>query len=341
MQQHNDELDTMTATAPGKPRAARKPRTAKITPSVAKAAMEAKAEDNAKQQETTPIADGAYTPETFAAAGGIVEQPTLHGKPYNPADIAASTEKLKAAFENPADAVDRMMELFDAIDPERELIRVAKACDIGTNAGVTLDDFKAELPALGKRVTEAISIYHVKDDTTEKIAIETGVLANTITQRLEKERKTAVEDLNARVIAINADFKIMAAPFEKIKEFARGKINLYREDKAAKAKAEADRIQALLDAQRQKQIADAKAAGKEITGTGLTIPVAPIANTTHSDTGKAVGTKRWTARILNPMHIPAEYMIPDITKINAAIRAGVREIPGVEIKQDASVQFRA
>lgn len=243
----------------------------------------------------------------------------------------------KAAGVTTPDLADAMMEeTFDAIDPKRTLQDYAVAYE--AQKMIPLEN--AGLDILAHRVTEAIKGLVIADDDTEKFAIETGVLAKTIADRIESERKTRVEPLNKQVKDVNAEFKTMGAPFETIKDLARKAVMAYRDLKAAAARAEAERVQKILDDQRRAQIEAAKAAGRAVTGTGLTIPVAEQANTTHSDTGKAVGTKRWTATIIDTKQIPAEFMIPDMTKINAAVRAGVREIPGVEIKQVENVSFR-
>lgn len=61
--------------------------------------------------------------------------------------------------------------------------------------------------------------------------------------------------------------------------------------------------------------------------TGTTTPVKGI-------------TKTWTYEILNEQVIPREYLVVDTAAITAAIRQGIREIPGVKIFQKEGLTIR-
>lgn len=56
-------------------------------------------------------------------------------------------------------------------------------------------------------------------------------------------------------------------------------------------------------------------------------------------TGTSVRTV-WSAEIVDANQVPAEYCSPDARKINAAVAAGVRDIPGVLISQKTQVSTR-
>lgn len=51
--------------------------------------------------------------------------------------------------------------------------------------------------------------------------------------------------------------------------------------------------------------------------------------------------KVWTHDIEDESKIPREYMTVDVKRIRDAVRAGLREIPGVRIFQDIQTSFRA
>lgn len=56
---------------------------------------------------------------------------------------------------------------------------------------------------------------------------------------------------------------------------------------------------------------------------------------TRGDLGGVVSLRsRWTFRVTDPVLIPREYLMVDETKLNAAIRGGMRELPGVEVYDD-------
>lgn len=51
--------------------------------------------------------------------------------------------------------------------------------------------------------------------------------------------------------------------------------------------------------------------------------------------------KRWTFEVIDPHAVPREHLTVDEKSIREAVRAGVREIPGVRIYQDAGLAVRA
>ena len=51
-------------------------------------------------------------------------------------------------------------------------------------------------------------------------------------------------------------------------------------------------------------------------------------------------TRRWKGTVIDEAKVPREYLTVDQTKINAAIKLGIREIPGVRIFQDVSLSVR-
>jgi len=58
-------------------------------------------------------------------------------------------------------------------------------------------------------------------------------------------------------------------------------------------------------------------------------PIRPI-----SENVKVWTTKVWVFDIADESIVPKEYLSPDISKINAAIKSGVREIKGIKIRQE-------
>jgi hypothetical protein len=58
-------------------------------------------------------------------------------------------------------------------------------------------------------------------------------------------------------------------------------------------------------------------------------PAAPLA----SENGSASVRHEWKATIVDSSRVPRRYLVPDVKAINAAVRAGERDIPGVRIEQ--------
>lgn len=55
--------------------------------------------------------------------------------------------------------------------------------------------------------------------------------------------------------------------------------------------------------------------------------------------GGVVVKKVWTFKILNKDEVPQQYLVVDEVAVRAAIRSGVREIPGVNIYQEDQVSL--
>ena len=60
----------------------------------------------------------------------------------------------------------------------------------------------------------------------------------------------------------------------------------------------------------------------------------------RSESGTASTYSRWTFCLTNIDEVPREYMMVDVQKVNAAIRQGVREIPGLNIYEEKSIRIR-
>jgi hypothetical protein len=67
-------------------------------------------------------------------------------------------------------------------------------------------------------------------------------------------------------------------------------------------------------------------------------PATAVATTKLAGTS---GTKRWKATVVDPQLVPRKYLIVDERLINADMKAGVREIPGVRIEQVDGLAVRA
>ena len=59
-----------------------------------------------------------------------------------------------------------------------------------------------------------------------------------------------------------------------------------------------------------------------------------------TDNGTVYERKYWTFKIVNFDKIPREYLMVDSKKVNAAIRAGIRNIDGLEIYQEVEIATR-
>jgi hypothetical protein len=90
---------------------------------------------------------------------------------------------------------------------------------------------------------------------------------------------------------------------------------------------------------------DARRRAEEATQVSIAAQSAPAVRVTPTSltarSGSASAVKRWTGVVEDESLVPREYLIVDQKAINAAVKAGVREIPGVKIEQVSGLSVRA
>ncbi len=121
----------------------------------------------------------------------------------------------------------------------------------------------------------------------------------------------------------------MTLPLKEAESILKKKLLAYHKECQRKAEEEAKKKQQEMDKTSEK-LGLAKVEVK---------PNIP-SNQTKGAIGTAYITKRWTFTVENKEKVPEEYKILDTTKINNAIRAGIREIPGLRIYQEERIGAR-
>lgn len=159
-------------------------------------------------------------------------------------------------------------------------------------------------------------------------------------KKAEEKRKFFVSPLNDHVARINAFFRNFTQPLTEMRGVIEPKMLSWRRAEDARIAAEEERIKKEQAAIQRKLEKDAKKNGDPVPQT-LPVPtVAPQAKTVFAENGMATVKKNWAWRVKNEDIIPNEYWILDEKKINAAVRAGIRNIRGVEIYQEESLSVR-
>lgn len=216
----------------------------------------------------------------------------------------------------------------------KNIVKPETALDYHNSAVIA--EAQKETPVLQTKLAALI----VNNDDAEKLCIETGVIIARIEKELEAERKRIVDPKNKELKEINSFFKQFSDQLDALKETARKKIGDYRSEKERKRLEEQKRLDAILAQQREEELKRAQAEGTTAPAIGLSVPVAPIANTVHSDTGAASGRSVWKWSVEDLTKVPEEYFILDEKKINGLVRGGVREIAGIKIYEEKDVSFR-
>jgi hypothetical protein len=96
----------------------------------------------------------------------------------------------------------------------------------------------------------------------------------------------------------------------------------------------------------QERAATARREAEEATQRSIAAQAAPPSRAAGpsklaSTAGSAAVRHEWKAVVVNEFDLPREYLTPDVKKINAVVKAGVRSIPGVRIEQVSGLAVRA
>lgn len=189
--------------------------------------------------------------------------------------------------------------------------------------------YDRELELLVVRARE----IEVRDDGSLRLAVETAAAAKKLDGAIEKLRKQWVEEPNRFVRTVNNLAKRYQDNLKQVEVTLKRKISDYqyqveleRRKAEARAREEARKLQERLQA-------EAEAAGVEAPE--VATPVIPErATTVRTAKGSAIQRTQWTFEVVDPLLVPREYLMVDEKAIRAAVRAGVREIPGVRIYEE-------
>ena len=196
--------------------------------------------------------------------------------------------------------------------------------------------------------TKAEAMVIESDETVIGATNLLGYIAQSKKQ-FEDRRTGIVKPLNDNVKRVNDAFRGITAPLNTAETILKQKVLIYNRAQEKKRQEEIARIEAerkVAEEQRQKEIEERKQTlgalgiNEEETGpldgpilqTYLMPPVIPTM--TKTSLGSATIKKVWTFEITDETLIPRTYFTVDEKKIREAVRAGVREIPGVRIYQD-------
>lgn len=197
-----------------------------------------------------------------------------------------------------------------------------------------------QLQAQGAQYLAAAQTLEVVDQATLTEATNLlGFLAETKKQ-VENRRKWFVKPLNDHVKAINDWFHGIAAPLEQADSILRGKVLRYRQEEERKRREEEARLRRLAEEEARKRREEAEAAAKaageappepELFAPPPVVVVPQMARTTKADFGAVQARKTWEFEIVDESQVPREFLMVNEKAIRAAVKAGVRNIPGVRI----------
>lgn len=227
--------------------------------------------------------------------------------------VKAINERFKGPRSELEEADDLVRQKVLAYEREQEQARAQEQARLDAERRAAEEQAEAERRRKAQEAAEAESAAAEAEATRQ---------AEIAAQKNEKRSLIASMDDRglAALIATEgspADEVGMAAEEVEARKRARE-----AQERAAQARQEAEESQ-------QREIAAKSAPALQVAAT-------PLA----SASGSASVRREWKAEVIDKAQIPNEFLIVDMKKINAVVKAGVREIPGVKIEQVAGLAVR-
>lgn len=230
-----------------------------------------------------------------------------------------------------------------------------------------------------KEFSSQVQIIEVKDTESEQQAITFLSAIKARYNRIEQLRKFFVQPLNDQVKAINNKFKLQTEPLAKLEDKIKSALILYVEEKERLAQEEADRLRAeqeekeridreklakalkaeeearlkaenaRSDASRKKaeEMAE-KAKQQRLEATAalenqeMVLVEAPE-KSVRAEGGLMTAKKIWTFEVVDEKKLRAfrpDLFILDAKAVQTEIRGGEREIAGLRIYQETSINVK-
>jgi len=179
----------------------------------------------------------------------------------------------------------------------------------------------------------------VKDDASAKQSIEMVAQADRLFKTLDKRRKEIIDKPDTFVRSFNSFVKVFKDSLLSIMKDGKQKfadyeyqVELNRRINEKKAQDEVKKKQKVMDEAAEKAGVDKVVMPKMV--------VPKKQEPTRSKSGSASVKLEWDFEVLDLKEVPKNWMCVDQSKVNIAIKAGIREIPGIRIFEKPKTRFR-
>ena len=176
----------------------------------------------------------------------------------------------------------------------------------------------ADLKAATLPMLEQARALVIDSPETDAYAKELLAQVSKSVKRVEALRKRWTKPILDHKRSIDADFNRISEPAKSAERILREKVAQYHVEQQRRAREAA------------------KAAAE---AAGLSVVAAPAAKVA-TDAGTVSMRQTWDFVILDASQVPEQYKVVDPAKVRAAVKAGVRNIPGVDIFESATAVVR-
>lgn len=159
-------------------------------------------------------------------------------------------------------------------------------------------------------------------------------------KRVDEIRKFFADPLSEQVKKINAMFMPAIKKYDEQETYIKRLISNYSMEQEKARRDEESRLQLEHEKLMAKQEKKAEKKGETFYPTiAPTIQEAP--KTVKAEKVNTTTIIEWRFEIQDPYEIPREYCVPSEALIRAAVKQGLRVIPGVTIYEDVQVKLKA
>jgi len=217
----------------------------------------------------------------------------------------------------------------------------------GREMPTTVDDAKIYFKRVfGPRIEEMkmqSDAVEISDIESEKQAVAMAGQVKKIVKALDKQRKEIIADPDQFVRGVNSFVKSFRDMLSPIEQQLRAKIDNYkwqkeleRRKKEKKARAEAEKLKKQMEAEAKKKGVD------DMPAPQIVIPVEKPETVVRTEEGTAAHLRTvWKmTEVTDFSKVPDKYKQLNKREVNNAIRAGVREIPGLIIEKKPETVIR-
>lgn len=177
-----------------------------------------------------------------------------------------------------------------------------------------------------KEIVQKAHSLAICDEGSQKLGTDILSFVKKAYRNLETKRKVFTQPILDAKKNIDDEFKAMTIPLKEAEQVIKEKLLSYHQELRQKAEEEAKE-----KAKKNEEVA------KKLNLPKVETKPEEVPNQAKGTIGTSYIQKRWTFELTDKEEVPREYLMLDNVSINNAIKAGVREIPGLRIYQKETI----
>ena len=207
--------------------------------------------------------------------------------------------------------------------------------DVGS-ARLKLDSYQRNVEALAKELDK---LPVTTDKECSVLVGKTGE-ATKLLKKVDSEKLRLTKPAREYTKAVNNTAKLLTEKLGDAIKAAKGRIGQFQHRQELERRKAEEKIKKASEKLQKDLEEQAKESGVEAPKV-TPAPLPKPKKVAMSEEGSTAHVrKQWKADIVDEGAVPRNYCSPDLKKINAAVKAGVREIAGVKIYEDIQTVLR-